>query len=104
MQYTLNQYQNDAMVFRKDTADEWYAFLNLSAEVGELLSLFAKARRDEQKVDRAAVKKELGDILWMVAAIAADQHMSLGEVADANMSKLTSRLERGVIEGSGDNR
>lgn len=97
-------YQKEAMTFRKESADEWYALLNLSAEVGELHSLYAKSLRDGHKLPRDLVKKELGDILWMVAAIAQDQHMSLDEVAWGNLAKLRDRKERGVIEGNGDNR
>lgn len=54
--------------------------------------------------DSLAVKKELGDVMWMVAAIADDNGLSLSEIAEHNIAKLIDREQRGVIDGSGDNR
>lgn len=107
---TLNDYQTQARTFRMATADDTYAQLNLAGEVGELLSLIAKARRDGLKSEEEAdayfrnVKKELGDILWQVAAIADDNGYTLEEIAHGNIDKLSSRKSRNVISGSGDNR
>jgi len=50
------------------------------------------------------VKKELGDVLWYVAGLAAELGISLSDVADANIVKLSSRKERGVLKGKGDDR
>jgi len=102
---TLNLYQQTAMGFRLDTADEIYALLNLSGEVGELLSLYAKARRDGMNPElREKAVKELGDVMWMCAAVAADLEVSLGVVAFTNLSKLQGRKLRDQIKGSGDER
>lgn len=102
---TLDDYQQEAMNFRLATADTMYALLNLSAEVGELHSLIAKAVRDGIKdMHEENVQKELGDILWMVAAIAKDYNMSLAEIAAKNLDKLTSRQARNTIQGEGDDR
>jgi NTP pyrophosphatase (non-canonical NTP hydrolase) len=48
--------------------------------------------------------KELGDVLWYVAASAAEIGSSLEEIALANANKLLSRNARGKIGGSGDDR
>ena len=48
--------------------------------------------------------KELGDTLWMLSEIAIRLDISLEYVARLNIEKLTSRLKRGKINGSGDNR
>ena len=102
----LNEYQAQAMTFRLPSAyNKNYPLLNLSGEVGELHSLIAKAMRDGEKTDHAQnVCKELGDILWMIAAIAEDNGMELNTIAELNIKKLTSRKERNVLSGSGDNR
>lgn len=102
---SLNEYQNKAMSFRLPSASPMYAVLNLAGEVGELTSLIAKAIRDNPKDDHEEqMKKELGDCLWHIAAIAIDNGFSLREVAQANIDKLSSRKERNVLQGAGDNR
>ena len=101
----LNQYQESAMEFRLPTAGSHYALLNLTGEVGELNSLLAKSIRDGVQEDFSEqVKKELGDILWMLTAVATDHGTSLEEVAEGNLRKLGSRADRGTLTGSGDNR
>ena len=101
---TLNEYQAQAMSFRLPDADDIYALINLSAEVGELHGHIAKAMRDGGVINSQTVLKELGDILWHVAAIAEDCNFTLAEVAEGNLSKLTGRLHRGTLQGSGDER
>jgi NTP pyrophosphatase (non-canonical NTP hydrolase) len=101
----MNEYQIQAMDVRLGSATPEYAMLGLSGEVGELHSLVAKAIRDGRKFDYdQMVKKELGDCLWFIAAIAADHGFTLQEVADANITKLYSRRDRNVLQGSGDER
>ena len=102
----LNEYQDEVMAFRLDTADNNYAMFGLAGEVGELYSLFAKCIRDgaDPTEYNRNVKKELGDILWFVAAIAKDMGFTLEEVAYANYTKLASRAARNTLTGSGDER
>ena len=102
----MNLYQHEAMYFRLPSAQlPTYPLFGLPGEVGELCSLVAKGLRDGRKFDHDQnVKKELGDILWMVAAIAEDHGFTLEEVAKANINKLADRKERSVLQGSGDNR
>lgn len=105
MSYSLNDYQVDAMSVRLDSATPEYALLGLGGEVGEIYSLAAKAVRDGFKFDfEQNMKKELGDALWFIAAIAADNGFTLEDVARGNINKLFSRKERGTLQGSGDNR
>jgi NTP pyrophosphatase (non-canonical NTP hydrolase) len=101
-----NEYQKLAMEFRSPTANEAYALINLGAEAGEVLGKVAKYIRDSGDPDvlRQEVKKELGDVMWMVAAVAADFDLTLSEICTHNLAKLHSRKERDVIGGSGDNR
>lgn len=56
---------------------------------------------DEQ---RGAIKKELGDVMWMVAGLADEFGWSLEDVCHENLRKLADRQKRGVVDGSGDNR
>lgn len=103
--YSLNDYQADAMSVRLESANDKYAVLGMVSEAGEVADLFAKAIRDGKKFDfEQNVKKELGDVLWGIAAIAMDNGFTLEDVARTNINKLFSRRDRGVLTGSGDNR
>ena len=105
MIYTLNDYQAKALSFRMESANDPYALEHLAGEVGAHFSLRAKAIRDGRKPDyEQNIKKELGDILWSIAAVAADNGFTLSDVANSNINKLESRSARGVVGGSGDNR
>jgi len=101
----FDEYQEEA----KKTAiypDQYrvvYPALGLAGEAGEVAEKVKKHIRDGVlNVDD--LKKELGDVLWYLAAIAADLGLNLDDVAESNLQKLRSRQVRGVISGNGDNR
>jgi NTP pyrophosphatase (non-canonical NTP hydrolase) len=85
-----------------------YPTLGLANEAGELAGKVKKIFRDKggviSEADRAALKGELGDVLWYLAQICTELDLTLEEVAAANLEKLFSRLERGQIRGEGDTR
>ena len=85
-----------------------YPTMGLLNEAGELAGKVKKLFRDKQGVitdaDREALKGEIGDVLWYLTQICTNLDLSLEDVANANLEKLLSRLERGVIQGDGDNR
>ena len=85
-----------------------YPTLGLCGEAGEVAEKVKKMVRDDDGVltpeRREALAKELGDVLWYVAQVATEADLDLQEVADANLRKLLSRQERGVLQGSGDER
>lgn len=102
----MSEYQREAMSFRLPTATPEYALFNLAGEVGEVLSLEAKFIRDGGNIADYLndMEKELGDVLWHIAAIAADNDLDLNRIADRNIYKLESRKARNTIKGSGDDR
>jgi NTP pyrophosphatase (non-canonical NTP hydrolase) len=85
-----------------------YPALGLSGEVGETLELVKKALRDENGEFSAErlehLHKEIGDIIWYLAAICEDLGFDFGVVAQQNLDKLRSRKDRGVLSGSGNDR
>ena len=85
-----------------------YPVLGLAGEAGEVAEKIKKAIRDDggkiTDLKKTEITKELGDVLWYVAQIATEIGLSLDDVAKTNLEKLFSRLDRGVIQGSGDNR
>ena len=100
----LNKYQERAMSTRLESASEAYALLGLIGELGEVYSLIAKGVRDGSVIDEDKIKAELGDVLWFVAAIAADMEFTLENIAQYNLNKLESRQQRNTLQGSGDDR
>ncbi len=85
-----------------------YTILGLSNEAGEVAGKLKKVWRDnEGKIGIFAeegLAKELGDVLWYMAAAANELGVSLEDIASQNLQKLLDRKNRGVIGGSGDNR
>ncbi len=85
-----------------------YPTLGLCGEAGEVAEKVKKMVRDDAGVltaeRREALAKELGDVLWYVAQVATEADLELDAIAAANLEKLLSRQERGVLQGSGDER
>jgi NTP pyrophosphatase (non-canonical NTP hydrolase) len=87
-------------------SNPYYAILGLVGEAGELANKIKKVMRDKKgeitpDID-AALKDELGDVLWYIAALATEMKWDLSAIAQANLDKLFSRKERGVLSGNGD--
>ena len=85
-----------------------YPCLGLANEVGEVLGKIKKVFRDKNgefdKQTKEELKAELGDVLWYFTQICTDLGLTLEEVAETNLDKLFSRLERNKIQGEGDTR
>ncbi len=85
-----------------------YPALGLAGEAGEVCEQVKKMIRDDggrlTDTRRQALRKELGDVLWYVAAVCAELNLEMSDVAAANIEKLADRAERGVIGGDGDDR
>jgi NTP pyrophosphatase (non-canonical NTP hydrolase) len=85
-----------------------YPSLGLVSEAGEVAGKVKKVIRDhngEMSEDfKQTIKQELGDVLWYVAQLCSELELDMSEVAQANVDKLASRQERGVLGGSGDKR
>ena len=69
--------------------------LGMAGEVGELLGEHKKWLRDGEsyKLFPERVKEELGDLLWYLSNVATKHGMTLGEVADLNLSKIGRRWQ-----------
>lgn len=85
-----------------------YLMLGLVGEAGEIANKYKKVIRDDEGVlseeKRADLKSEIGDVLWYAAQLSAILGYEFNDIAQYNIDKLASRLERGKISGSGDNR
>ncbi len=107
----LNDYQQLALrtASPKDKKNElFHLLLGLNGEAGEIAEKMKKVVRDKDSdfstVDIDDLTKELGDVLWHIAVIGDYFDIKLDDIGETNIKKLASRLERGKISGSGDNR
>ncbi len=79
-----------------------------AGETGEVCEKVKKVLRDHNgQFDAdtvAAIRQELGDVLWYVARLAAELGLDLEQIAAGNLDKLASRQARQRLSGSGDER
>lgn len=103
---TFNEYRDFVVGMRAypERFNVIYPALGLCGESGEIAEKVKKWLRGDHEIPREDLLKELGDPLWYLTALAYDLGYSLQDVVDANVSKLSSRKERGVLKGSGDDR
>lgn len=109
---TFSDYQKQALTTVLSTSDELkdtlHWVLGINGEAGEVAEKVKKIIRDKNGVispnDKQELAKELGDVLWYLAVFAHQLGYSLEDVAKSNLDKLSSRKQRGVLGGSGDNR
>ena len=121
-----HDYQKKAHDFASYGDNPMYPALGLSEEAGEVCGKIAKfirrnmgfqpatVYRDDQSITdywneknerfRKDLSAELGDVMWMVAELCTVYGLDMGEVMAENIEKLADRMERGVIDGNGDNR
>ena len=120
----FNDYQKEAVRLRisldrfkeknPDISNELLKLIAISydghglGEAGEVQGKIKKIIRDNGGIitddARQGIKAELGDILWYMASMCDNLGITLEDVATYNIEKLTGRLKRGTIHGSGDNR
>ncbi len=104
----FNQYQQAARKTAVYPAEAKivYPALGLANEAGEAAGVIKKAIRDgtPEPVVRERLKAECGDVLWYLAILLDDAGITMEECAEYNLKKLSDRQDRGVIQGSGDER
>jgi NTP pyrophosphatase (non-canonical NTP hydrolase) len=89
-----------------------YPTLGLAGETGEVVEKVKKLMRNDgietatalSSEKRAEIAKEMGDVLWYLAQLATEFGLTLEDIASANLEKLASRKERGMLHSEGDNR
>ena len=105
----FNDYQdqaNDTAIYPNESRLV-YPALGLTGEAGEVADKIKKIIRDKRTLyalERTEIAKEVGDVLWYVAALARDLGVDMDTMAQMNLGKLRDRAKRDVIGGSGDNR
>jgi len=105
---TLNEYQN--LSKRTMNSDQTYKEelsnygLGLGGECGEVCDLIKKSLYHGHKWDIEHLKKELGDVLFYLTAIATKEGLTLEEIANVNIEKLRVRYPDGFSQEKSINR
>ena len=80
-----------------------YPTIGLINEAGEVAGKIKKIFRGQNgqitEENRRSLKSELGDVLWYLTQICTELDLTLEEVAETNIAKLSSRQERGKLRG-----
>lgn len=107
----LQTYQQDSRktyVLTDELHPIAFLALGLTEEAGEAAGKIKKVFRDNNGNFDAKrteqLKHELGDVLWYLTQLCTELGLTLEDVAEANLQKTLSRLQRNKIDGSGDHR
>lgn len=108
---SFNEYQEGAFstaLYPNKRNNFIYPTLGLVGEAGEVAEKIKKIIRDDKSIindeKKKEIEKELGDVLWYIAALCTELHLNMEDVAFKNLQKLFSRKDRNKIHGEGDNR
>ena len=91
-------------MIKRDIHELNHAAMGLLTECGEFMDALKKYVHYGKSMDLVNLEEEIGDIMWYMAALCSELELDMEEVAQANIDKLFSRKERGVLKGDGDNR
>ena len=69
--------------------------MGLAGETGEVVDTIKKFLFHHHDLDRAALYKELGDVLWYLTLLCNTLGISLAEIMDMNAEKLRKRYPDG---------
>ena len=111
----FNSYQQEAFSlaqYPQSGANLIYPALGLAGEAGEAADKVKKIWRNQGLTSAAGytgeqkyeLGKELGDVLWYLAALSTELGYNFEDIAKINLEKLHDRTKRGVVKSEGDNR
>ncbi|HEY0735104.1 MAG TPA: nucleoside triphosphate pyrophosphohydrolase family protein [Herpetosiphonaceae bacterium] len=104
----FNEYQDLARRTLSQDLDERERLamtaLGLVGEAGECSEAIKKHLFHGHPLDRPALAKELGDVLWYVAMLADSCGLSFDAIAEQNVAKLRARYPEGFSAAASVNR
>ena len=99
---TLDEYQRAAARTMNAGLSEQERLVDAAAglaeEAGEVLGLIRKHTYMGHPLDQEAIRKELGDALWCLAAVATSLGEALDEIAATNLEKVQRRYPGGYSD------
>ena len=92
-------------IYPSEKAIEYLA-LGLVSESGEVAGKVKKFIRDKTDLDTLieSLNAELSDVLWYISQLCNTLGLSLEDVMQYNIDKLSDRASRNKLSGSGDER
>lgn len=75
-----------------------HALHGISAEVGEVASLYQHAIQEKGEVSAAKLVEELGDLIWFIAELATVNNIPMDYILEHNIDKLVARYPDGFDE------
>jgi NTP pyrophosphatase (non-canonical NTP hydrolase) len=108
---TFNEYRKKAMKTKKPWDEKnlelAYYGLGLAGEAGEVTEIIKKHLSGIKEINSDHMKREIGDVLWYIAAMTDYFGFDLNEIAQINIDKLTARHGKkwsgyGNREGEGE--
>lgn len=94
---TGNEYQALAartIAAKNKITMELHSLYGMCAEVGELHGIYQKVYQGHE-LDKEHLKKETGDILWMIAEFCTSQGWKMEDIMQMNIDKLKARFPEG---------
>lgn len=94
----LNEYQDAAYEFASEQGRNnavLNGVLGLSGESGECADIVKKHLFQGHEMNKDKLKDELGDVLWYVALTAKGLGLTLEDIAQYNIEKLSKRYPTG---------
>ena len=95
---TFNNYQVLALRTASDLTKEdlfFNAILGLNGEAGELADAVKKYLNQGHQLDKEAILKEAGDMMWYIAILCESLGVKMDQVATMNIEKLKKRYPQG---------
>ena len=103
-----NKYQELAMVTLNSELSKKEMLINgvmgMNGESGEVIDLVKKHLFHGHDLDKEKLVKELGDVLWYIAEVCTSLDVSLAEVMEKNIEKLSKRYQNGFSKEASINR
>lgn len=78
--------------------------MGLNGESGEVIDIVKKHMFQGHGLDVDKIKKELGDVMWYVAEICESLDITIDEIMDGNIDKLSKRFKNGFTKEESINR
>lgn len=105
----FNEYQHLALRTMSDVSKDTEkslinGALGLTGESGEVADMVKKYVFHGHDLDKEALKKELGDVLWYIACCASALEVDLNEIGQSNIEKLKKRYPNGFTKEDSLNR